>query len=164
MQFKPCDFMRGVHQLWHTVLYCGRHGRRASLAVFCCVALMTTPATAAVQWNRVGVVTTLTNGQLWKTDGTNVVCDSTTPTIASGLVGIGSVGPISSLDMSQKTDAVALPVGTSGNRPTGGNLTAGEIRYNQATPGVEAYVNGAWVTLQSGSGTWSGGTITVPYG
>ena len=59
---------------------------------FCCMALTTTPA-AAVQWNRVGVVTTLTNGQLCKTDGTNVVCDSTTPTIASGLVGIGTTSP-----------------------------------------------------------------------
>src|ERR1019366_5077002 len=57
--------------------------------------------------------------------------------------------------LSQKTDAVALPVGTNGNRPTGGALTAGEIRYNSATPALEAYINGAWATLSTGSGlTW----------
>jgi hypothetical protein len=208
---------------------------------------------SAYQWNRVATDTTLTDGQLCKTDGTNIVCDSTTPTIVSGmvgigttrplqpldvngfiaadgssaitsapptvgtnggwkiglygaqydigvasnsmilkanpwissidgipsnnatstipdtgatisfnslngnglfsgLIGIGSVSPASSLDISQKTDAVSLPVGTTGTRPTGVN---GMIRYNSALPGLEAYVNGVWSTVQS-SGTTSG--------
>jgi hypothetical protein len=130
------------------------------------MALMSTPAAALVSWRRVGTVTTLTNNQLCKTDGTDIICDTTTPTISSGLVGIGSVGPVVSLDLSQKTDALALPGLATGNagRPTGGQLTNGEIRYNSATPGVEAYVSGSWVTLQSASGTWTGATITVPYG
>jgi hypothetical protein len=71
---------------------------------------------------------------------------------SSGQVGIGSTGPIASLDLSQKTDAVALPVGLTSNRPTGVN---GMIRYNSALPGLEAYVNGVWSTVQS-SGTTSG--------
>jgi hypothetical protein len=70
----------------------------------------------------------------------------------AGYVGIGSTGPIASLDLSQKTDAVALPVGLTSNRPTGVN---GMIRYNQSLPGLEAYVNGVWSTVQS-SGTTSG--------
>jgi hypothetical protein len=70
----------------------------------------------------------------------------------SGNVGIGSTSPAVSLDISQKTDAVSLPVGTTGTRPTGVN---GMIRYNSATPALEAYINGVWSTLQS-SGTTSG--------
>jgi hypothetical protein len=55
--------------------------------------LWTAPATAQVSWKRVGTVTTLTNGQLCKTDGTVIICDGTTPTIVSGLVGIGTTLP-----------------------------------------------------------------------
>lgn len=69
----------------------------------------------------------------------------------SGTVGIGSATPIVLLDMSQEQDAIALPVGTSGARPTSGALTNGEIRYNSTTPGVEAYVAGAWTGLGGGS-------------
>jgi hypothetical protein len=68
-------------------------------------------------------------------------------TIMSGSVGIGSTSPLVSLDMSQKGDALALPVGTSGSRPTGTALVNGEIRYNSAIPGLEAYVNGAWSNI-----------------
>ena len=69
----------------------------------------------------------------------------------TGNVGIGSTTPTVSLDLSQQTDAVALPSGVSSLRPTGVN---GMIRYNSTLPGVEAYVNGAWTTLLSAlSGT-----------
>jgi hypothetical protein len=71
---------------------------------------------------------------------------------SSGNVGIGTTSPIVALDLSQQTSALALPVGTTANRPTGGSLTNGEIRYNTSTPGVEAYVNGAWSTLGAGGG------------
>ena len=72
-------------------------------------------------------------------------------TLNGGNVGIGSTTPTASLDLSQKTDAVALPSGASSLRPTGVN---GMIRYNSSLPGVEAYVNGAWTTLLSAlSGT-----------
>jgi hypothetical protein len=132
-----------------------------AVAVFCCIAFFSGAASAAISWKRVGTVTTLTNNQMCYTDGTNVICDSSAPTISSGLVGIGSVGPITSLDMSQEHDALALPVGTTGNRPTGGALTAGEIRYNQTSPPtVEAYVNGSWVSLVGGA---SGGGGTTNY-
>jgi hypothetical protein len=129
----------------------------ASIAVFCCVALTSGDASATVEWGRVGEVTTLTSGQLCKNDGKYIICDSTTPTISSGNVGIGSTSPAVSLDISQMTDALALPSGTSGQRPTGANLLTGEIRYDSSTPGIEAYYNGAWNTLLS-SGT-SGGSV-----
>jgi hypothetical protein len=80
-------------------------------------------------------------------------------TISSGgKVGIGSTSPVVSLDLSKETDALALPVGTTGTRPTGAALTAGEIRYNTTTPAVEAYVNGAWTSLSGGSSITGSGT------
>ena len=63
---------------------------------------------------------------------------------SNGNVGIGSTSPVVSLDLSQKTDAVALPSGTTGQRPTGVN---GEIRYNSSTSTLEAFANGAWTPL-----------------
>ena len=120
-----------------------------AIAVFCCVVLTSGAASAQVNWKRVGTVSTLTNGQLCKTDGTNVICDSTTPSIsASNFVGIGSTLPTVSLDDSQNPDAIALPGGSNAQRPTGAALVNGEIRYNNTGSGtVEAYYNGAWNSL-----------------
>jgi hypothetical protein len=75
---------------------------------------------------------------------------------AAGNIGIGSTTPAASLDMSQKTDAIALPSGTSGQRPTPVN---GMIRYNSSTPGIEAYYSSGWQALGSGGGGSS--TITL---
>ncbi|CAB3802509.1 hypothetical protein LMG28614_05626 [Paraburkholderia ultramafica] len=66
----------------------------------------------------------------------------------AGKVGIGTASPAVSLDLSQNTDALALPVGTTGQRPTGTN---GEIRYNSTTAALEAYIGGAWASLGTGS-------------
>jgi hypothetical protein len=73
---------------------------------------------------------------------------------SGGNVGIGSTSPVSSLDISQKTDALALPAGTTGQRPTGVN---GMVRYNSTVPQLEGYINGAWAGLATGSS----GTITL---
>jgi hypothetical protein len=71
----------------------------------------------------------------------------------SGKVGIGTSAPVVGLNLSGWTDALALPVGTTAQRPTGAN---GEIRYNSSLPAVEAYVNSAWTPL---SGASSGGQL-----
>jgi hypothetical protein len=55
---------------------------------------------------------------------------------SGGLVGIGTTSPASSLDLSQKTDAVALPDGTSAQRPT---AAVGMIRYNSTLSEFEGY-------------------------
>jgi len=67
-----------------------------------------------------------------------------------GVFGIGSA-PSYSLDVSSRTDGVALPVGTTANRPTGFN---GLIRYNSTIGKVEFYDTG-WKTIF----TTSGGTF-----
>ena len=75
----------------------------------------------------------------------------------SGNTGIGSSAPVVSFDLSQKTDALSLPVGTTGTRPTGAN---GEIRYNTSTSAIEAFVSGAWVPLTGpGSAIYSSGRL-----
>jgi hypothetical protein len=76
---------------------------------------------------------------------------------STGNIGIKTDAPATSLDMSQTTDALALPVGNSSNRPTGANLKNGEIRYNTQSNSVEAYVNGAWTNL--GAGNTGGGSV-----
>jgi hypothetical protein len=74
-----------------------------------------------------------------------------------GNIGIGNAGPAVSLDISQRTDAVALPVGTTGQRPSGSD---GEIRYNSSTSVVEAYEDGAWIPLSgAGSAIFSSGQL-----
>jgi len=75
----------------------------------------------------------------------------------NGSVGIGSSGPRAALDMSQKTGAILLPIGTTGTRPSAVN---GMIRYNSGLtpPAVEAYQNNAWGSLISSSSP----TITTP--
>jgi hypothetical protein len=71
----------------------------------------------------------------------------------AGNIGIGTTSPAVSLDVSQKTDALALPVGTTGQRPTGIN---GMVRYNSTTSNLEAFINGSWVSLSGGVGSVAG--------
>jgi len=72
--------------------------------------------------------------------------------IIQGPVGIGTNAPTvgAALDLSYNSNSMLLPVGTTGQRPTGVN---GMVRYNSAIPGVETYYSGSWNTLGSGSGT-----------
>ena len=72
-------------------------------------------------------------------------------------VGIGSTAPQVSLDISQKTDAVALPVGTTGARPAG---YQGMIRYNTDTNGIETYNSlTGWTALVASNGGLVSGVI-----
>jgi len=74
---------------------------------------------------------------------------------SGGNVGIGSTSPQASLDLSQKTDAAILPVGTTAQQPTCNSTTKGAIRYN-STDGVPEFCNGsAWNPF---SGSCSGST------
>ena len=81
----------------------------------------------------------------------------------SGNVGIGTTNPTVSLDLATKTDAVRLPAGTDGNRPS--TPANGMIRYSTTSNKLEGYINGSWQEITSiapGGGYLStaGGTLT----
>jgi len=81
----------------------------------------------------------------------------------TGEVGIGSTAPITSLDLSQKTDAVALPAGATTARPSTG--VNGMIRYNNTGNALEGYINNNWVSfLTSTTGTSALSALTSATG
>ena len=73
-------------------------------------------------------------------------------------IGIGTDTPAVSLDLTSLTDAVAMPVGTTLERPTGVN---GQIRYNSTDNSFEGYADGIWGSI--GGGASGGGPDTVFY-
>lgn len=80
---------------------------------------------------------------------------------ATGNIGIGTGTPLASLDISQKTDALILPSGTTGQRPA--TSINGMLRYNTtATAAIEGYINNAWTALGAGSGTVTNIATTSP--
>jgi len=91
-------------------------------------------------------------------DAGSAVTTSVMTLLNSGDIGIGSTSPMVSLDLSQKTDALALPVGNTGQRPPGMN---GELRYNTSTSTLEAFIGGLWTSLNgAGSPIESSGRLT----
>ena len=67
--------------------------------------------------------------------------------VSNSRVGIGTASPATTLHISA-TDALTLPVGTTGQRP--GSAANGQIRYNSTLSTIEGYA-GAWKNLASGS-------------
>ena len=63
---------------------------------------------------------------------------------SSGNIGINSTSPKTDLDISQKTGAIALPQGTTTQRPTG---SAPYIRWNTTNSALEVYNGTNWVEL-----------------
>ena len=63
---------------------------------------------------------------------------------SAGLVGISSTEPKTDVDISQKTGAVALPQGTTAQRPTG---SAPYIRKNSTNNALEFYNGTNWVEI-----------------
>lgn len=90
--------------------------------------------------NNVGIATTnpITRFQVGSATSQSVFITST------GLVGFGSTAPRVSLDASQETDAIALPQGTTAQRPSG---NAPYIRYNTTNSSLEFYDGTNWVDI-----------------
>jgi len=65
---------------------------------------------------------------------------------STGNVGLASTNPRVSLDASQETDAIALPQGTTAQRPSG---SAPYIRYNTTNSALEFYNGTDWVEIIS---------------
>ena len=67
---------------------------------------------------------------------------------SAGLIGISSTAPKTDVDISQKTGAVALPQGTTAQRPT---PAAGMFRYNTTEGKFEGYTT-EWGEIGGGGG------------
>lgn len=67
--------------------------------------------------------------------------------VPDGKIGIGSTAPTVSVDISEKTDAVALPVGTTAQRPS--TAYGGYIRWNSTSSALEVYNGTNWVEIIS---------------
>ena len=63
---------------------------------------------------------------------------------STGNIGIGSESPVTDVDISQKTGAVALPQGTTAQRPSG---SSPYIRYNTTNSALEFYNGTDWVEI-----------------
>jgi hypothetical protein len=77
--------------------------------------------------------------------------------VSSGLIGVGTAAPRAALDLATKTTSLALPVGTTGQRP--GSPIAGMTRYNSTLHRIEAYINNTWTSLSVGHNAVN---ITLP--
>lgn len=113
-------------------------------------------------------LTTLTAGRIPYGAGTSALGNSANLfwDSANNRLGIGTSSPAVSLAISA-TDAILLPNGTTGQRPTG---AAGYIRYNSTTGSFEGYTT-AWGSIGGGA-TGAGGdqifyqngqTVTTDY-
>lgn len=85
---------------------------------------------------------------------------------SSGNIGVGTMSPSVSLDLSGRFDAIRLPAGTTAQRP--GTPVNGDIRYNTTSAIFEGYQAGSWVALgpvPNGMQLFStSGSFTVPTG
>ena len=63
----------------------------------------------------------------------------------TGKVGIGTTSPAASLDLSARTDALALPKGTTAQQPAG--PSDGWLRYNTTKAALEVFTGATWATV-----------------
>jgi hypothetical protein len=133
------------------------------LTAFCCFLLIPAPA-SAYQWNRVATDTTLTANQLCKTDGTNIVCDSTTPTILGNNVGIGTTNPSADLHIYSTSNQNAFTVrannGNTWSVDPFGDLTSTSgpyIGYDSNIGTVAYSANSGGETYITSSDSFTGG-------
>ena len=85
-----------------------------------------------------------TNNKLVVSGPDNFTVNASGDIGASGNVGVGSTTPSVAIDAGQKTDAVALPKGTTAQRPT---AVAGMLRWNTTTGAAELYNGAEWIEV-----------------
>jgi len=76
-------------------------------------------------------------------------------------IGIGTNTPIVSLDISNKTDAINLPVGTTAQRPT---AAQGMLRYNTTLKGIDYYDGSAWNNISVSDPYYSSTKVLIKNG
>ena len=145
--------------------------RVALCAVAFGCAVVTSGAASAQthQWSRVGVVSSLTSGQMCKTDGTFVICDSTTPTISGSQVGIGTTAPNASalLDVFSTTQGLLPPRVTATQEAAIGTNSAmgGLVVYNTTANELDVYNSStnAWEAVGANAADAAGSTGQVQF-
>ena len=90
-----------------------------------------------------GIVTTLTATTATVTTGIVTTLTATTANATSS-IGIATATPRTALDAAEKTDAIALPSGTTAQRPSG---TLPYLRKNTTNNALEYYDGSAWVEI-----------------
>jgi len=116
--------------------------------------------TLGVGYGGTGTATTFTAGSVvfagasgvYTQDNANFFWDDT-----NNRLGVGTTSPSVTLAMSA-TDAILIPVGTTGQQPTG---AAGMLRFNSSTTSFEGYNGTAWGSI--GGGATGGGTDQIFY-
>ena len=116
--------------------------------------------TLGVGYGGTGTATTFTAGSVifagasgvYSQKNANFFWDNT-----NNRLGIGTTSPTVSLAISA-TDAILLPVGTTGQQPTG---ATGMLRFNSSTTSFEGYNGTAWGSI--GGGATGGGTDQIFY-
>jgi hypothetical protein len=103
-------------------------------------------AASAVITGNVSVAGTVTYEDTTNVDSIGVVTARSGVHITSGNLGIGTNNPTVSLDLGSRTDAIALPQGTTAQRPSG---SAPYIRYNTTNSALEFYNGTDWVEIIS---------------
>jgi len=105
--------------------------------------------------NKIAITDNGTYRHIITRDGKVGINTSVTPTselevyggaYVSGNLGIGTTNPSVSLDLGSKTDAIALPQGTTAQRPSDNNPY---IRYNTTNSALEFYNGTDWVEIIS---------------
>jgi hypothetical protein len=103
-------------------------------------------AASAVITGNVSVAGTVTYEDTTNVDSIGIITARSGVHITSGNLGIGTNNPNVSLDLGSRTDAIALPQGTTAQRPSG---NAPYIRYNTTNSALEFYNGTDWVEIIS---------------
>ena len=112
-------------------------------------------ATAATFTGNVSIAGTLTYEDVTNVDSVGIITAQSGIQLTGGdfvlsgvgqSIGIGTASPRVAIDASETTNAIALPQGTTAQRPTGDNPY---IRYNTTNSALEFYNGTDWVEIIS---------------
>jgi hypothetical protein len=118
--------------------------------------------TLGVGYGGTGTATTFTTGSVVFAGASGVYSQNNSRLFWDNTnfrLGINTASPAVSLAISA-TDAILLPVGTTGQQPSG---AAGMLRFNSSTTSFEGYNGTAWGSIGGGGGATGGGSDQIFY-